>query len=112
MNSFAKLHGKLQCLANTVMNDSLLLVVGPGFTRRVQKMTDQREEFKDTKGQYYDQALENYDKEVEQINMMSCTVAGVEQEGKLQMDSLRDCLLYCSSIYTIYKYELVLHNQQ
>ena len=31
-------------------------------------MTDQREEFKDTKGQYYDQDLEHYDKEVEQIN--------------------------------------------
>ena len=31
---------------------------------------------------------------------MSCTVTGVEQEGKSQMDSLRDCLSYCSSIYT------------
>ena len=50
------------------MNDSLLLVVGPGFTRRVQKMTDHREGFKDTKGQYYDQVLKHYDKEVEQIN--------------------------------------------
>ena len=44
--------------------------------------------------------------------MMSCTVAGVEQEGKSQMDSLRDCLSYCSSIYTFYKYVLVWHNQQ
>ena len=43
--------------------------------------------------------------------MMSCTVTGVEQEGKLQMDSLRDCLSYCSSIYTFYKYVLVWHNQ-
>ena len=50
------------------MNDSLLLVVGPGFTRKVQKMMDHREEFKDTKGQYYDQDLKHYDKEVEQIN--------------------------------------------
>ena len=36
----------------------------------------------------------------------------VEQEGKSQMDSLRDCLSYCSSIYTFYKYVLVWHNQQ
>ena len=50
------------------MNDSLLLVAGPGFTRRVQKTMDHREEFKDTKGQYYDQDLKHYDKEVEQIN--------------------------------------------
>ena len=51
-----------------MMNDSLLLAVGPGFTRRVQKTTDHREEFKDIKGQYYDQDLKHYDKEVEQIN--------------------------------------------
>ena len=31
----------------------------------------------------------------------------VEQEGMSQMDSLRDCLSYCSSIYTFYKYVLV-----
>ena len=50
------------------MNDSLLLVAGPGFTRRVQKTTDHWEEFKDTEGQYNDQDLNHYDKEVEQIN--------------------------------------------
>ena len=64
------------------MSDSLLLVVGPGFTRRVQKMTDHREEFKDTKGQYYEQDLEHYNKEVEQINYnelhSSCGRAGGE----------------------------------
>ena len=31
-------------------------------------MTDHREEFKDTEGQYYDQDLKDYNKEVEQIN--------------------------------------------
>ena len=36
----------------------------------------------------------------------------VEQEGKLQMDSLRDCLSYCSSIYTFYKYVLVSRGMQ
>ena len=51
-----------------VMNDSLLLVVGPGFTKRVQKMTDHREEFKNTKGQNNDQDLKHYNNEVEQIN--------------------------------------------
>ena len=50
------------------MNDSLLLVAGSGFTRRVQKTMGHREEFKDTTGQYYDQELKHYDKEVEQIN--------------------------------------------
>ena len=44
--------------------------------------------------------------------MMSCTAFGVEQEGKLQMDSLRDCLSYCSSIYTFYKYVLVWQYQR
>ena len=44
--------------------------------------------------------------------MMSCTVSGVEQEGKSQMDSLRDCLSYCSSIYTFYRYVLVWHDQR
>ena len=65
------------------MNDPLLLVAGPGFTRRVQKTTDYRVEFKDTKGQCYDQDLKHYDKEWSRSIMMSCTVAGVEQEGKL-----------------------------
>ena len=50
------------------MNDSLLLVAGPGFTWRVQKTTDHREKYKDTEGQYYDQDLKHFDKEVEQIN--------------------------------------------
>ena len=50
------------------MNDSLLLVAGPGFMRGVQKMMDHWEEFKNTKGQNNDQDLKHYNKEVEQIN--------------------------------------------
>ena len=37
---------------------------------------------------------------------------GQSKEGMSQMDSLRDCLSYCSSIYTFYKYVLVWHNQR
>ena len=95
-----------------VVNDSLLLVVGPGFTRRVQKTTDHREEFKDTKGQYYDQDLKHYDKELEQINYDELHSSWGRARGEVAMDSLRDCLSYCSSIYTFYKYVLVWHNQQ
>ena len=43
-----------------VMNDLLLLVVRPGITRRVLKMTDHNEEDKDTKGQHSDQDLKQY----------------------------------------------------
>ena len=58
----------------TVMNDSLLLVVGPGIMRRVLKMMDPNEEDKNTKGQYSDQDLKQYkDKDVEQPNDGSCT---------------------------------------
>ena len=55
------------------MNDSLLLVVGPGFTRIVLKTADQLEENKDTKGQDYDQDLKQYKDDVEQPNDGSCT---------------------------------------
>ena len=53
------------------MNDLLLLVVRPGITRRVLKMTDLNEEDKDTVGQHSDQDLK--DKDVEQPNDGSCT---------------------------------------
>ena len=57
-----------------VMNDSLLLVAGPGFTRRVLKTTDPNEEDKDTKGQHSDQDLKQYkDEDVEQPKDGSCT---------------------------------------
>ena len=56
------------------MNDLLLLVVRPGNTRRVLKMTDLNEEDKDTEGQHSDQDLKQYkDKDVEQPNGGSCT---------------------------------------
>ena len=56
------------------MNDSLLLVVGPGITRRVLKTTDPNEEDKDTEGQHSDQDLKQYkDQDVEQPNDGSCT---------------------------------------
>ena len=59
---------------NSVMNDSLLLVAGPGFTRRVLKMTDPNEENKDKNGQHSDQDLKQYkDQDVEQPNDGSCT---------------------------------------
>ena len=75
-------------------------------------MTDPDEEDKDTKGQHSDQDLKQYkDEDVEQPMMRAAPRSVVEQEGKLQMDSLRDCLSYGSSICTIYKCVLVWHNQ-
>ena len=74
---------------------------------------DQLEEDKDTKGQDYDQDLKQYNKEVEQINNDELHSGWGRARGrKSQMDSLRDCLSYCSSIYTFYKYVLVWHNQR
>ena len=76
-------------------------------------MMDQLEQGKDTKGQDYDQDLKQYSKEVEQINGDELhSIWGRAKGRKSQMDSLRDCLSYCSSIYTFYKYVLVWHNQR
>ena len=107
------LRGKGQGLRVGLMIDLLLLVVGHwesrgefnrrritmrrAWTQRVNRMT---------------RTSSTITREWSRSIMMSCTVAGVEQEGKSQMDSLRDCLSYCSSIYTFYKYVLVWHNQQ
>ena len=97
---------------SSVMIDLLLLVVGHwgslgvfkrqqitmrrAWTQRVKTMT---------------RTSSNITRKWSRSMVMSCTVSGVEQEGKSQMDSLRDCLSYCSSIYTFYKYVLVWHNQ-
>ena len=76
-------------------------------------MMDQLKKGKNTKGQDYDKDLKQYGKEVEQINDDELhSVWGRARGRKSQMDSLRDCLSYCSSIYTFYKYVLVWHNQQ
>ena len=61
-------------------------------------MRDDREEFKGTEGQDNDQGLSTMTRKWSRLIMMSCTVSGVEKEGKLQMDSLRDCLSYYSSV--------------
>ena len=56
------------------MNDSLLIVAGPGITQRVLKTMDPKEEDKGTKGQCSDQDLKQYkDQDVEQPNDWSCT---------------------------------------
>ena len=94
------------------MNDSLLLVESPWVTRRVLKTTDHREEFKNTEGQNYDQDLKYYDKEVEQINCDELHSDWGRTRGEVANGQSEDCLSYCSSIYTLYKYVLVWHNQR
>ena len=67
-----------------VMNDSLLLVAGPGIARRVLKMTDPNEENKDTEGQHSDADLKQYkDQDVEQPNDGSCTLECGRARGEV-----------------------------
>ena len=70
------------------MNDSPLLVVGPGFTRRIQMTTDPRG-YDSSRTHRVNTMTRTSSTVTRKWSMMSYTVAGVEQEGESQMDSLR-----------------------
>ena len=98
-------------LSESVVNDSLLLVVGPGFTREFKRQQITERSSRTQRVNTMTRNSSTMTRKRSRSIMMSCTVATVEQEGKSQMGSLRECLSYCSSIYTFDKYVLVWYNQ-
>ena len=68
-----------------------------GFTRRVLKTTDHNEECKNTKGQYYDQDLQHYEQEVEQIN--DDELAMVEQRGEVPNGQVLGTVYHIAPVY-------------
>ena len=75
-------------------------------------MTDHKEECKNTEGQYYDQDLQHYKQEVEQINGDELHSNWGRAGGEVANGQSEGLSIILLQIYTFYKYVLVWHNQR